>query len=344
MADQRVVAAVQLVDPDTVTQIAAVDASGHLQVDIAASSVTVTVTDDGAFNLAANSGVDIGDVDVTSVIPGTGATNLGKAEDVAHTTGDVGVMALGVRQDSLAALAGTTGDYSPLSVNASGALYIQEGSALNVSAATVTVDSELPAAAALADNAANPTTPTVGAALLGFDGTTWDRIYTVADGDAVAAGTKGFLILGTDGANYQALATDSSGNLQVDVLTGGGADAPTNPNNDTATSAALAAGSSANLQSDEFDGVTEKLSKAIFWSSVPYKVELQSVDVGGGGTVTLAYGGGAAGQLCVLEPRHRNYWSTAFATNAGFNGYRGVITNLHPEDAADVYGTFQTED
>lgn len=40
---------------------------------------------------------------------------------------------------------------------------------------TVTVDSELPAAAALADAAANPTTPTVGAATLLFNGTTWDR-------------------------------------------------------------------------------------------------------------------------------------------------------------------------
>ena len=37
------------------------------------------------------------------------------------------------------------------------------------------VDTELPAAAALADGAANPTTPTVGAAPLMFNGTTWDR-------------------------------------------------------------------------------------------------------------------------------------------------------------------------
>lgn len=41
-----------------------------------------------------------------------------------------------------------------------------------------TVDTELPAAAALADNTANPTVPGVGAYLMGFDGTTWDRIQT----------------------------------------------------------------------------------------------------------------------------------------------------------------------
>lgn len=37
------------------------------------------------------------------------------------------------------------------------------------------VDTELPAAAALADATANPTTPTVGSALLVYNGATWDR-------------------------------------------------------------------------------------------------------------------------------------------------------------------------
>lgn len=39
----------------------------------------------------------------------------------------------------------------------------------------VTADTELPAAAALADGAANPTTPTAGSATLIFNGSTWDR-------------------------------------------------------------------------------------------------------------------------------------------------------------------------
>lgn len=50
---------------------------------------------------------------ITSIIPGTGATNLGKAEDAPHTSGDVGIMGLGVRQDTPVALAGTVGDYQP---------------------------------------------------------------------------------------------------------------------------------------------------------------------------------------------------------------------------------------
>lgn len=70
--------------------------------------------------LTANSGVDIGDVDVTSVIPGSGGTNLGKAEDGGHTTGDVGVMTLGVRNDALAAISGSDLDYTPPATDSAG--------------------------------------------------------------------------------------------------------------------------------------------------------------------------------------------------------------------------------
>lgn len=80
--------------------------------------------------LAALAGTD-GDyaplqVDATGAlyVGGAGATTLGKAEDSVHANGDVGVMTLAVRNDTLAALAGTDGDYAPLQVNASGALYV----------------------------------------------------------------------------------------------------------------------------------------------------------------------------------------------------------------------------
>ena len=71
---------------------------------------------------------------VTSVIPGTGATNLGKAEDAPHTSGDVGVMMLAVRNDAGTALAGA-GDYIPLSVDSTGRLFIA-GSVAEDSAAS----------------------------------------------------------------------------------------------------------------------------------------------------------------------------------------------------------------
>lgn len=65
-----------------------------------------------------------GTVAVSGVIPGTGATSLGKIEDAAHTTGDVGVMALAVRNDSGAVLAGATGDYIPLTTDSGGRLRV----------------------------------------------------------------------------------------------------------------------------------------------------------------------------------------------------------------------------
>lgn len=66
--------------------------------------------------------------------------NIVLAEDAVHGSGDPGVMSLAVRNDTLAALAGADGDYAPFQVNASGALFVQEGAAMDVSAATVTVD------------------------------------------------------------------------------------------------------------------------------------------------------------------------------------------------------------
>lgn len=85
------------------------DNSGSLTVD-----GTVAATQSGTWNIG-------------TVTPGTAATNLGKAEDAAHASGDTGVMALAVRSDAGAMLASTDGDYVPLTVNASGALYVTGG-------------------------------------------------------------------------------------------------------------------------------------------------------------------------------------------------------------------------
>jgi hypothetical protein len=54
------------------------------------------------------------------------AAGVGKAEDAAHASGDTGVMALAVRSDTQASLAGTTGDYTPLQVDAAGSLRVIE--------------------------------------------------------------------------------------------------------------------------------------------------------------------------------------------------------------------------
>ena len=123
---------VKLVDGtlDSTTAIAAGNgtAAGALRVTLPTDGTGVVGLNAGTNaigKLAANSGVDIGDVDVLRVVPGTGATNLGKAEDAAHTTGDVGVMVLGVRNDANAALSGTDLDYTPFSTDSAGNANVQ---------------------------------------------------------------------------------------------------------------------------------------------------------------------------------------------------------------------------
>ncbi len=76
-----------------------------------------------------------GTVAVSSVIPGTGATNLGKAEDVAHQTGDTGVAAWTVQQDASAPIiwTGAQGRYAPISTNATGAVFVAQDQRLQTS-------------------------------------------------------------------------------------------------------------------------------------------------------------------------------------------------------------------
>ena len=61
--------------------------------------------------------------DLGTITPGTAATSLGKAEDAAHTSGDVGVLALAVRSDTATATA-AAGDYVSLITDANGRLYV----------------------------------------------------------------------------------------------------------------------------------------------------------------------------------------------------------------------------
>jgi hypothetical protein len=92
-------------------------------------------------------------------------------------------------------------------------------------ATPVPVDTELPTAAALADGVANPTTTTVGAALLAFNGTTYHRVYVaVAPGntDGVSgSASNGFDVRsGTyayNGATWDRVRGDTANGLDVDV-------------------------------------------------------------------------------------------------------------------------------
>lgn len=61
---------------------------------------------------------------LVSAITSAGAEYV---EDTAHTTGDSGIMTLAVRNDSGVALAGTEGDYIPLTTDSTGQLRVTGG-------------------------------------------------------------------------------------------------------------------------------------------------------------------------------------------------------------------------
>lgn len=110
------------------TMVSANDPMPVILTDDGADAIEITggqlhVLHQDPITLAAST-ANIGDVDVLSIVPGTGATNLGKAEDAAHTTGDVGVMALGVRSNANGSLVGADGEYTPLSVDRRGGLRV----------------------------------------------------------------------------------------------------------------------------------------------------------------------------------------------------------------------------
>lgn len=227
---------------------------------------------------------------------------------------------------------------------------------------TVTVDSELPAAAALADNTANPTVPGVGAFLMLWDGAAWDRApgtsaaglsvtvqnaslvvdteltAVAALADATANPTISSLssyLMGFNGTTWDRIRTANTGRLQVDVITGGGTETPTTPTVSAVTSAALAAGATIALNSAE--AAAMKLRKVIVWASVAFKATLHTVDNAVESAVK-AYAGGQPFMPWTFDAPHRNY--ITLGTTAGADNFRVNVTSLDDANAADVYCSF----
>lgn len=151
----------------------------------------------------------------TSVVPGTGATNLGKAEDAVHASGDVGVFALAVRQDTATQLAGTDGDYTAFITDASGRLHVNPG--------TVTV------AAHAVTNAGTFVVQENGAALTALQ--LIDNIVVLEDvahvsGDsgvmALAVRRDANTVMVSADGDYSPLQTDANGGLKVSIIAGAG--------------------------------------------------------------------------------------------------------------------------
>lgn len=91
---------------------------------IASTGIPITGTVTVASHAVTNAGTFVTQENGAALTALQLIDNLVLAEDAAHASGDPGVMMLAVRNDAGTALAGTTGDYIPLSTDSSGALRV----------------------------------------------------------------------------------------------------------------------------------------------------------------------------------------------------------------------------
>ena len=156
------------------------------------------------------------------------------AEDSAHTSADTGNFVLGVRNDTLAALGGTDGDYVPFQMNASGALFV-EVATLPASTSTIEVVGDAAENAAVAGNPVlvggryDSSGRTLGDGDVGAVALDADGAVHIADGGNTITvdGTVTANLGSTDNAVLDAIAASlalldnsiASGNeLQVDIV------------------------------------------------------------------------------------------------------------------------------
>lgn len=110
--------------PTLVTSAAPFPVTGYLGTVAATAGNGVAGTGVQRVTLASDSTGNLATIG-TSVTPGTGAAHLGKAEDAPHTSGDTGVMAMGVRQDTDTTSVSATGDYHALTIDSVGQLKVR---------------------------------------------------------------------------------------------------------------------------------------------------------------------------------------------------------------------------
>lgn len=232
--------------------------------------------------LAANSGVDIGDVDILSVVPGTGATNLGKAEDAVHASGDVGVMALSVRQNTATALSGTNGDYQPLITDTSGRLHVVQATTTVGGATSIPTGSNTIGSIA---SIGTSITPGTAAANLGK---AEDAVHASGDTGVMALGVRNDAgtAFAADG-DYVPLSIDSSGALRV---TGGGGG--TQYTDDTSTHATgSSVGNLLMAAATPTDGAVDANDIGAVAMSTDRRLHVDAQLVGQDADITIADGG-----------------------------------------------------
>ena len=200
------------------------DYSGNSEFYVLPGSTDGTKANSGYIRTDADDHVQ---VDVLSTTPGTGATDLGKAEDTAHSSGDVGVMPLGVQKSVLAPL-GDEGDYVPFQASSTGSIRVVEEQSsnlitINTSTSTIATDTtaingKLPTLQAVSADDLSTLTAMSKIAAWGFyydeDGNNWDRVRgNSTDGLQTHGGRVSSVTEATGGvttSDAQILASDST--------------------------------------------------------------------------------------------------------------------------------------
>ena len=161
-----------------------------------------SVVDQGAGNVSAGSqrvAIATDDVNLAAIKAALEILDdLVLAEDAAHSGGESGILPFSVRQDVLAALAGTTGDRQPLSTDGNGALYTREDrrGVISVSGTQATATSTQ----IIAAPGANKAIHVVGAMLQQNGDAPTAQLVAIEDGTGA-----------TERANFRLSANDGAG-------------------------------------------------------------------------------------------------------------------------------------
>jgi hypothetical protein len=127
------------------------------------------------------------------------------AEDSAHASGNIGTFVMGVRNDSNTAMTSANGDYSPVAVNANGAVAINDGGN------SITVDGTVSIAAAQFTKTVTPNL-ILSSAATGSIATT---VYSIS---FASNGTTAALVSVDGGVNYISLPIGTTINLDAGGL------------------------------------------------------------------------------------------------------------------------------
>ena len=256
-----------------------------------------------------------GSINIGSIIPGVGATDLGKAVDSVAGATDTGVMSLVVRNDALASLVDTDGDYAPLQVDANGSLYVTG----SFTSADVIID----------DEAFTPATSSVGMAGFFVDETATDSVDEGDGGAArMTADRKQLIVLVDATTDANRLTINSDGSVNVNVVSA----VVTGEIHDFDTAVDVASDSTDNH--DYTVSVTTFLLKSVILSgSGNIKAEIQAGPIASLVTIAVVFLNGKEGdtQQVTFDP--------PVEVPLASTGTVRVIRTNRQGSATDVYST-----